>query len=90
MDSRGNIRELISDEEMAQQLKKAETELQGDYKKLAKMNREIKDKATPRDDEIKLSRLPNPNCNDCFGRGHITRIIQNIRKVEPCHCVLKG
>lgn len=47
----------------------------------------IKTCATIPDDAIPIDSFPDPKCKDCFGRGHITRIIENIRKVEPCYCV---
>ncbi len=49
--------------------------------------RKLKPGEIPKDDEIPIDKLPNPKCKDCYGRGHITRIIENIRKVEPCYCV---
>ena len=39
-----------------------------------------------KDNEILIGRKPNPNCKDCFGRGHITYILENIRERRVCGC----
>lgn len=89
MDTSGNIRELMTPEEREEFEKqfKAEFEKDSNLKRLQEKIESLKDATTPRDDEIPIDKLPNPDCKDCYGRGHITRILENIRKVEPCHCV---
>lgn len=90
MDSRGGIFLDLTPE----QIKDLERS------KMSKLQREVDDLAAKieaskakihlgniPDDAVPIDKLPDPHCNDCYGRGHITRIIENIRKVEPCHCV---
>ncbi len=32
---------------------------------------------------VPVKGYPNPKCNDCYGRGYIRRIIQNITELWP-------
>jgi len=58
MDTQGNIRKLLDDED-------------------------------PKPNEIRLEKEPDPNCKDCYGRGFIRYIIENVVEIKPCHCTKK-
>ncbi len=44
----------------------------------------------PKDSEILVDKIPNPNCGDCHGRGVITRIVPAKKTKSPCHCLAKS
>lgn len=48
--------------------------------------RQIPDGEQPKMNEVPLDKLPDPKCEDCFGRGFQRRLIENITVTEPCHC----
>lgn len=90
MDTNGNIRELMTPEELELQKKKFKEMFKNNpdgEKLIAGKMVELERAANPFDNEIPIDKLPDPSCKDCYGRGQITRILENIRKVEPCHCV---
>lgn len=90
MDTSGNIRDLMPEEEKNRLMKQFEEKLKNDPLKIVKLETkriELEMAMVPRDNEIPIDKLADPNCKDCYGRGHIKRIIENIREIEPCHCV---
>jgi len=36
---------------------------------------------------VEIKGLPDAKCRECFGKGYIRRIIQNVREIEPCTCL---
>ncbi len=38
------------------------------------------------DDEILIGRYPDKNCKNCYGRGYVIHLLENIRKRIICGC----
>ena len=46
------------------------------------------DAQTP-EDAIRVKGYPDPHCNQCYGRGFIKRILENISQIVLCGCLGK-
>jgi len=52
---------------------------------LSDLNVNVTDKIP--ENAIEIKGLPDQKCKECFGKGYIRRIIQNVREIEPCTCL---
>ena len=85
MDTRGNIR---IPQELAEMLAKEFNDgFEKARQKMAAAGQPITISSVPKDNEVPIDKLPDPNCKDCYGRGFIRVVLENIREVRPCHCV---
>lgn len=87
MDTRGNIHiPPMSKEDADKLFDRMQQDFSDRIVDLKRAGAKIKTDSPIPEDAVPLRCLPDPKCTDCYGRGQITRIIENVRRLEVCHC----